>query len=160
MEQLLKWEMDSSDKNGKGMRRIEDEVIDLDTMPHKRVIINAIRGMEVVALLDIAKMIVVTDEETVVTYHDDNSAKLGAGSYSVNGITINCRFYPLPTLPRASKTRDNLRDLKLSVIRLFRDHKKLSVTEYGANLKIFLQNGSSNVTVEVKDLFKALSDLI
>ena len=56
------------------------------------------------------------DQKIVVTYVDDGSRKQGAGSFSVQGITIHDIFLPLPTLPVASKSRRNLADLKVAVL--------------------------------------------
>ena len=52
----------------------------------------------------------------VLTYHDDGSKTQGIGGYSFQGITINNRFRPLPTLPVASECRKNLAALKIAVL--------------------------------------------
>ena len=59
-----------------------------------------------------------SDSECVISYHDDGSRKQGIGGYSVQGITINGIFRPLPTLPIASESRENLAALKLAVLNM------------------------------------------
>eukprot|EP00957_Ditylum_brightwellii_P195571 14901939-Ditylum_brightwellii.AAC.1 len=68
------------------------------------------------ALAEIAREIMDSDEKSVVTYNGDGSKKQGVGSFSVQGFTINGVFRSLPTLQIASETRENLADLKLVVL--------------------------------------------
>ena len=53
-----------------------------------------------------------------ITYHDDGSKKQGAGSYSVQGASINGEYYPFPTVNISSETRVNLAELKLTILSL------------------------------------------
>ena len=90
--------------------------LDLDTLPDRRNVRQAGKCIETLALHQIVNEIMDTDEKTVVTYADDGSRKQGAGSFSVQGITIHGVFRPLPTLPVASESRRNLADLKVAVL--------------------------------------------
>jgi len=90
--------------------------IDRDTLPDKRNVKQAGRSLEALALHEIVKQMMDSDEKSVVTYADDGSKKQGAGSFSVQGVTINGIFRPLPTLPIASETRENLAELKIAVL--------------------------------------------
>ena len=73
----------------------EDEgTIDLDTLPDTKNIIEMGRAREALAIGSIVEKIMSSDEKTTVVYHDDGSKKQGAGSFSVQGATINKQFYP------------------------------------------------------------------
>ena len=93
------------------------ENIDFDTLPHHRNISEKMKSFEAAVLREIAQEIF-TAESAVVTYHDDCSRKQGAGAYSVQGITIHGKFRPLPTLRIAAETRQNLADLKVTILRM------------------------------------------
>ncbi|KAL5018798.1 hypothetical protein ScPMuIL_004520 [Solemya velum] len=89
--------------------------IDFDTLPDRRNVRQAGRRLETLALHEIMKLIMEVDGNAAVTYADDGSKKQGSGSVSVQGLTINGVFRPLPTLEVASKTCENLSDLKNTV---------------------------------------------
>ena len=55
------------------------------------------------------------NKQIVVTYSDDGSKKQGAGSYYVEGITVNRKYRALPTMSIASESRSNLATLKVAV---------------------------------------------
>ena len=94
----------------------EGELIDLDTAPNKKAIREAGKAREALALRSLVELMMESDERTTIVYHDDGSKKQGAGSFSVQGATINKKFYPFPTLCIASETRQNLAQLKLTII--------------------------------------------
>lgn len=68
------------------------------------------------ALDEVVKEIMNSDEKVVVTYSDDGSKKQGAGSFSVQGITVNGKYRSLPTMSIASEPRQNLAALKVAVL--------------------------------------------
>ena len=94
----------------------ESNVIDLDTLPHYKNVKQAGKCIETLAIDEIVKEIMGSHEKTVVTYSDDGSKKQGAGSFSVQGITVNGVYRSLPTLSIASESRTNLADLKFTVL--------------------------------------------
>lgn len=94
----------------------DSDVIDLDTLPESCSIRLAGKSLEALALDEIVKEIMKSDEDVVVTYSDDGSKKQGAGSFSVQGITVNGKYRSLPTMSIASESRKNLADLKVAVL--------------------------------------------
>ena len=54
--------------------------------------------------------------DVVITYHEDGSKKKGVGSFSVQGVTIDNKYRAFPTLPISSESRENLADLKKTVL--------------------------------------------
>ena len=57
-------------------------------------------------------------DNCVITYHSDGSKKQGVGGYSVQGVTINGKYRPFPTLPIARESRANLAKLKLTILNI------------------------------------------
>ena len=96
----------------------DDKIIDLDTVPDMRNLRDQGKAREAMALAAIVEKIMDSEDKAVITYHDDGSKKQGAGSFSVQGITINGKFYLFPTLSLASETRENLASLKLVILSL------------------------------------------
>ncbi|CAH1261889.1 Hypp2477 [Branchiostoma lanceolatum] len=96
----------------------ESDVIDLDTLPESKSVRYAGKSIEVLALDEIVKEIMDCDEQVVVTYSHDGSKKQGAGSFSVQGITVKGRYRSLPTLSIASESRQNLADLKVAMLQI------------------------------------------
>ena len=74
------------------------------------------KALEAFTLAKIADKILCSDQSVTITYHDDGSKKQGVGSYSVQGASINGEFLPFPTLNISSETRQNLAELKLTVL--------------------------------------------
>ena len=101
-------------------KRFDDnkEVIDLDTVPDMKNIREYGKAREALALACVVEKIMTSDEKVVVTYHDDGSKKQGAGSFSVQGVTIEGKFHQFPTLALSSETRENLASLKLVILSL------------------------------------------
>ena len=95
----------------------EGEEITVDTVPDKRMNRKMGKALEAFTLSEILNMMM-EEEKTTVTYHDDGSRTKGTGGYSGQGITMKGNFYPLPTPAISSETRDNLADLKLTVLQL------------------------------------------
>ena len=94
------------------------EDVDLDTVPHTKNIRESGKAITVLTLASLVDLVMDSDSESVISYHDDGSRKQGIGGYSVQGITINGIFRPLPTLPIASESRENLAALKLAVLNM------------------------------------------
>ena len=96
----------------------ESDTIDLDTVPAKPTNRAMGKALEAFTLAKIAEKILSTDQSVTITYHDDGSKKQGAGSYSVQGASINGEYYPFPTVNISSETRVNLAELKLTILSL------------------------------------------
>ena len=101
----------------KWKRFYEDEdKVDLDTVPDKKCIREVGKSREAMALSCLVEKIMASESRATITYHDDGSKKQGAGSFSVQGVSIDGKFFPFPTLSLASETRENLAQLKLTVL--------------------------------------------
>ena len=61
---------------------------------------------------------IMASDESVITYHDDDSKKKGVGSFMLQGVTINGKFRAFPTLPIASESKENLGQLKLAILNI------------------------------------------
>lgn len=96
----------------------ESEVIDLDTLPEASNMRQVGKSIEAMALAAIVDEIMNTDEQVTVTYSEDGSKKQGAGSFSVQGISINRMYRALPTMSIATESRRNLADLKVAVLKI------------------------------------------
>ena len=94
----------------------DEEQVDLDTVPDRKRIREVGKAREALALHCLMDKMMESDEKTTITYHDDGSKKQGAGSFSVQGATIDGKFYPFPTLCLASETRENLAQMKLTIL--------------------------------------------
>ena len=99
----LPWKFFDSDKS----------CIDLDTAPCSSNNRREARVRELFTLDAIVNKMMNSDGKASIAYHDDGSRKQGTGAFSVQGITINGVYYPLPTLSIASETRSNLVELKV-----------------------------------------------
>ena len=96
----------------------DDSVVDLDTVPDKSAIRKMGNAREVLALASLVEKIMSSDDRTTIVYHDDGSKKQGAGSFSVQGVTVDKKWYPFPTLTISSETRENLSQLKLTILNI------------------------------------------
>ena len=96
----------------------DDCVVDLDTVPDKRAIRKMGNAREVLALASLVEKIMSSEDRTTIVYHDDGSKKQGAGSFSVQGVTVDKKWYPFPTLSISSETRENLSQLKLTILNI------------------------------------------
>ena len=96
----------------------EEDEITIDTVPDKKMNRKMSKVFEAFTISKIVELMISEEEKTTVTYHDDGSRSQGAGAYSVQGLTIKGKFYPLPTLALSSETRQNLADLKVIVMSL------------------------------------------
>ena len=99
----LPWKFFDSDK----------DVIDLDTAPSTVNNRREARVRELFVLGQIAEKVMKSDKNSTVTYHDDGSRKQGTGAFSVQGISVDRQYHPLPTLSIARETRSNLAELKV-----------------------------------------------
>ena len=134
---------------GLAWKRFEEgEEITVNTVPDKRMNRKMGRALEAFTLSEIVN-IMMEDEETTVTYHDDGSRSKGTGGYSVQGLTIKGNFYPLPTLAISSETRDNLADLKLTVLQLLSITSNVSVEALWEKIDFVMGDGTAhNLGVE------------
>ena len=96
----------------------DTDTFDLDTVPDKAHNRAMGKALEAFTLAKITEKIISSNQSVTVTYHDDGSKKQGAGSYSVQGASINGQFFPFPTLNISSETRQNLAELKITILHL------------------------------------------
>ena len=100
----------------------EGETLDLDTAPHRQSQLLASRAIEAHTLSKLAQLIAESPGNATVCLHDDGSRAQGCGGYSVSGVTLpglepgSRRYFPFPTLPIARETRENLAELKLTLL--------------------------------------------
>ena len=87
-------------------------------MPDRKTNRKMGKAIEAFTLSEMVNLMLDQEEQTAVTYHDDGSRFKGIGGYSVQGVTVKGKFFPLPTLAISSETRENLADLKIVVIQL------------------------------------------
>ena len=93
----------------------DSSTIDLDTAPHVKQMRETGQALTALCLGEIVNEMMEAGGG-VITYHDDGSRSQGVGGYSVQGITINQKFRPFPTLPVASECRTNLAALKSAIL--------------------------------------------
>ena len=96
----------------------EGDVVTVDTVPHKITNRRMGRALEAFTLSSLVEKIMACEGRATITMHDDGSRTQGTGSYSVQGISIDRAYYPLPTLGIAKETRQNLASLKITIISL------------------------------------------
>ena len=100
----------------------EEDTLDLDTAPHRQSQRLASKAIEAHTLSKIAQKIAEAPSNATVTLHDDGSRAQGCGGYSVSGVTLpgkepgTTEYFPFPTLPIARETRENLAELKLTLL--------------------------------------------
>jgi hypothetical protein len=110
------------------------------------------KGIEVFTLAKLCEKIIFSEnKKTTITYHNDGSRTQGAGSYSVQGISLNGEYYPLPTLPISSETREDLAALKLTVLELLATCGEVTVEELWARTD-FLMSDAVSHNLEVESL--------
>ena len=93
----------------------DSEVIDVDTAPGDKTLREAGKAILWQTLAEIVDEMMGGDE-VVITYHEDGSKKKGCGSFSVQGCTIDGKFRAFPTLKIASESRENLAELKKTIL--------------------------------------------
>ena len=135
---------------GLDWRRFEEgEEITIDTVPDRKMNRKMGKALEAFTLSEIVNLMLEQQDLTTVTYHDDGSRSKGAGGYSVQGLTIKCKFYPLPTLAISSETRKNLADLKLTVLQLLSVTSGVSVEALWEKIDFVMGDGTAhNLGVE------------
>ena len=133
-------------------KRFDDdkEKVDLDTVPDKRRIREVGRAREALALHCLVDKIMDSDNKTTITYHDDGSKKQGAGSFSVQGASIDGKFYPFPTLCLASETRENLCQMKLTILAILSTVSGVSSEEIWKRID-FTMTDSTTHNMQVDD---------
>ena len=143
----LKWKKHNED----------DSVVDLDTLPAKPAILVMQRSREALALSSLVEKMMNSDEKTTIVYHDDGSKKQGAGSFSVQGATINKKFYAFPTLSIASETRENLAQLKLTILAILSAVSGVSSEEIWGRIN-FTMTDSTTHNLKVDDIVSSSLD--
>ena len=137
----------------------EGEKISVDTVPQATTARRVGKGIEVFTLAKLCEKILSSDEKKVtVTYHDDGSRSQGAGSYSVQGISLEKEFFPLPTLSISSETRQNLAALKLTVLDVLATCSSVTVEELWARTD-FIMTDSVSHNLEVENLVSEELDM-
>ena len=137
----------------------EGEKISVDTVPQASTARRVGKGIEVFTLAKLCEKILSSDEKKVtVTYHDDGSRSQGAGSYSVQGISLEKEFFPLPTLSISSETRQNLAALKLTVLDVLATCGNVTVEELWARTD-FIMTDSVSHNLEVENLVSEELDM-
>ena len=96
----------------------DDDVVTVDTVPHKVTNRRVGRALEAFTLSQLVEKIMGYEGKATITMHDDGSRTQGTGSYSVQGISIDRDYYPLPTLGIAKENRVNLASLKVTMINM------------------------------------------
>ena len=91
--------------------------IDADASPSSKNIRETRWAIETYTLKCIVDGMMPSDE-SVITYHDDDSKKKRVGSFMVQGVTINGKFRAFPTLPIASESKENLAQVKLAILNI------------------------------------------
>ena len=86
----------------------DQKQITIDTVPDKKRNREVGKALEAFALSTIVEEIMKSDDNSTVVYHDDGSKTQGAGSYSVQGVTVNKKYFAFPTLSLSRETRTNL----------------------------------------------------
>ena len=71
----------------------EGAEIDVDTLPDKKNARSIGKCIEAMALSEIVKEVVSSDELSTMTYANDGSKKQGAGSFAVQGFIISIELY-------------------------------------------------------------------
>ena len=87
-------------------------------MPDKKINQKMGKASEAFTLSEVVNLMLDQEESTTVTYHDDGSRSKGAGGYSVQGVTVKGKFYPLSTLAISSEMMENLARLKITILQL------------------------------------------
>jgi hypothetical protein len=90
-------------------------VVDLDTAPHVKQMRETGQALMALCLSELVNEMMEAGG-SVITYHDDGSRAPAVGGCSVQGITINQKFCPLPTLPVASESWTNSAALKVAIL--------------------------------------------
>ena len=77
-----------------------------------------------------------SDDKSTVVYHDDGSKTQGAGSYSVQGVTVNKKYFAFPTLSLSRETRTNLASLKVTVMNILSVCGSVPADTFGRRLTL------------------------
>ena len=103
-------------------------------------------AFEAFTLSEVVNLMLEDPEGTTVTYHDDGSRSKGVGGYSVQGVTIKGRFYALPTLSITSETRQNLADLKVTILKLLSIVSGVSLDALWQRVHFVMGDGTAHNT--------------
>ena len=123
----------------------EGDEITVNTIPQSSRNRLVGRGIEVFTLAKLCHLILSSDDKTsTITYHDNGSRTQGAGAYSVQGISLNGEFYPLPTLPISQETRENLASLKLTILELLAACGEVTVQQLWARTDFLMTDSVSH----------------
>lgn len=100
----------------------DSKSLDLDTAPHRQSQRLASKAIEAHTISKIAQRIAEAPSNATITMHDDGSRAQGCGGYTVSGVTLpgktpgTTENFPFPTLPISKETRQNLTELKVTIL--------------------------------------------
>ena len=103
-------------------------LIDLDTAPDKKIIRRAEGALQALSLSCLVEEIMESDD-SVITYHTDSSKVQGTGGYLVQEITIDGKYRSLPALPISNECRDNLSLLKQTILSILSAASGVAVSD-------------------------------
>ena len=129
----------------------DQEQIDCDTMPQPRCVRTAGDAITAMTLGEVAKEISESEQTSTIVYSDDGSRKQGAGSFVVQGITVNGKHRPLPTLGVDSETRQNLADLKVLTFEMLEKCSGIPAKDLFAKIDFIMTDQTSH-NLKVEDL--------
>ena len=124
----------------------ESDVITVDTVPDRKMNRKMNNAYEAFNLSEVVNLMLEDPEGTTVTYHDDGSRSKGVGGYSVQGVTIKDRFYALPTLSITSETRQNLAELKVTILKLLSIVSGVSLDALWQKVNFVMGDGTAHNT--------------
>ena len=102
------------------------------------------------ALSEIVKEVVSSDEQSTMTYAKDGSKKQEAGSFTVQGIIINGKHRALPTMSIASESKTNLAELKLSTLQILSAASGVDANVLFERIEFFISDQTAhNIDVEL-----------
>ena len=96
----------------------ESQTIDVNTLPCQKSFRVTETCLEAMALGRIVDEIMDDTSDVTVVYSNDGSARSGVGSYVVQSLTINGVHRSLPTYGIFTESRDSLKELELSTLKI------------------------------------------
>ena len=122
----------------------EAQHIDNDTMPDPHCVRKTGDAITAMTLAQIAKEVLESDQNSNVVYSDDGSKKQGAGSFIVQGITVNGKHRPLPMLSIDTETRENLADLKVLTYQMLEKSSGISAKDLFSKIDFVMTDQTSH----------------
>ena len=97
---------------------VEHDTSDLNTLPSMNNIRHTEPCFEAMALNAIVEEVMRNDCNTCITYSNDGSSMSGVGAYVVQSLTINGVQRSLPTLGVFTESRETLKDLEITTLKI------------------------------------------